>query len=289
MQQTSSPNWGISARRMAFDDAIAQIPKHFADDGDILMSHFWATLSATFPEGEDGFVRSVRHYRDQITDPELKRQVAGFIGQEAQHSRAHQVLNDRLHELGYPVRKIERFNKRMNALFEKVTPPEMNLAFTVVAEHLTALMAELAFTDERFRASFGHPATRELLLWHALEEAEHKAVAFDVYRAVGVSEQRRIRAMRVMRWTLPIQGLILLAQVVLTDPAARRPGALRRSIRRFRRGPLFTRDMWEAIKDFERPDFHPNQRDTRALLEEWRERLFGADGSMNDRLVGRAS
>ena len=52
-----------------------------------------------FPDGEDFFVRSVRHFRDQIADPELKRQVAGFIGQEAMHGREHRAFNDRLDEL----------------------------------------------------------------------------------------------------------------------------------------------------------------------------------------------
>ena len=49
---------------------------------------------------------------------------------------------------------------------------------------------------------------------------------------------------------------------------------------------LMRKEMWEAIKDFEREDFHPEQRDTTALLDEWRERLFGDEGTLNDRLVG---
>jgi predicted metal-dependent hydrolase len=287
--QTSNPDWKITTRRMSFEETLAEIPKHFADDGDLLMSHFWAVLSATFPEGEDGFVRSVRHYRDQISDPDLKRQVAGFIGQEAQHSRAHSAFNNRLAELGYPVERIERINKRVNGFAERVQSPETNLAFTVASEHFTALMAELAFRDQRFRDSFGHPATYELLLWHALEEAEHKSVAFDVYRAIGGSEHKRIRTMRFMRRTLPVWGVLLLVQAIVCDPAGRQPRTLVRSIRRFKKSPLFSREMRDAIRDFERPDFHPSQRDTTALLEEWRERLFGEDGSMNDRLVGRAA
>ena len=65
-----------------------------------------------FPDGEDFFVRSVRNYRDQVQDPVLKRQVAGFIGQEAIHGREHRAFNDRLAELGYPVKTVERFTKR---------------------------------------------------------------------------------------------------------------------------------------------------------------------------------
>ena len=69
-------------------------------------------------------------------------------------------------------------------------------------------------------------------------------------------------------------------------PATRRPGALRASLKRFRRNGLFTRDVWNAIKEFEQPGFHPDQRNTDALLEEWEVRLFGDEGTMNDRLIG---
>ena len=74
---------------MSFGESLQRIPKHYAAEGDLIMSHVVAVLSATFPDGEDFFVRSVRHYRDQLTDPELKRQVAGFIGQESVHGREH--------------------------------------------------------------------------------------------------------------------------------------------------------------------------------------------------------
>ncbi|MGO4611605.1 metal-dependent hydrolase, partial [Variovorax sp. 2RAF20] len=53
------------------------------------VTHFINALSIFFPAGERFFMDSVRHYRDQLTDPELKRAVAGFIGQEAMHTREH--------------------------------------------------------------------------------------------------------------------------------------------------------------------------------------------------------
>ena len=87
--QTANPARKVPTRRMAFEDGFADVPRHFAKDGDLIGSHLAAALSAVFPDGEDFFVRSVRHFRDQITDPELKRQVGGFIGQEAMHGRQH--------------------------------------------------------------------------------------------------------------------------------------------------------------------------------------------------------
>ncbi len=285
MQQTSNADRVVPTRRMNLDDDLAQVPKHFAEGGDIVTSHFFVALSATFPDGEDFFVKSVRHFRDQITDPVLKRQVAGFIGQEAMHGREHRVLNRRLQELGYPIERLEAFTKWNNEMFDRWLTPKARLAQTVVAEHFTALFAESILGDENVRNSLGHQAMQDILVWHSLEESEHKSVAFDVYTAVGGSDRVRIWSMKIMRWMLPIMAVQLFAQVV-KDPAARRPGALRASLKRFRRNGLFTRDMWAAVKAFEQPGFHPDQRNTDPLLDEWRDRLFGDEGTLNDRLIG---
>jgi predicted metal-dependent hydrolase len=75
----------VPTRRMDFEPSFADVPRHFAGDGDLISSHLTAALSSVFPDGEDFFVRSVRHYRDRVDDPALKRDVAGFIGQEAVH------------------------------------------------------------------------------------------------------------------------------------------------------------------------------------------------------------
>src|SRR5437870_9840520 len=100
----STPQRTVPTRRISFEESLQDLPKHFAADGDLILSHLAASLSSVFPDGEDFFVRSVRHYRDRIEDPQLKRQVAGFIGQEALHGREHRTFNVRLDELGYPTK-----------------------------------------------------------------------------------------------------------------------------------------------------------------------------------------
>src|SRR5689334_2819962 len=138
MRQTSDPDRVVPTRRISFDESLRDLPRHFAGDDDLIASHVTAGLSAVFPDGEDFFVRSVRHFRDQITDPELKRQVAGFIGQEAMHGREHRDLNDRLDELGYPTKRIERFTKWGLATRERLLSGHDNLAATSALEHFTA-------------------------------------------------------------------------------------------------------------------------------------------------------
>ena len=287
--QTSDPHRKVPTRRLSFEESLADLPKHFAGDGDLISSHVAAGLSAVFPDGEDYFVRSVRAFRDQITDPELKRQVAGFIGQESVHGREHRVFNDRLSQLGYPTKLVERFTKRGLAMRERLATPKANLAATAALEHFTATLAELVLTSEETRALFGHPEVQNLFVWHALEESEHKAVAFDVYKAVGGSERTRVITMNVLRFGfvgfMAVQVLFSLAG----DRATYRRGNLRRSWKRFRRSPVMTRALWDQLRDYNRPDFHPDDSDTNELVETWRTELFGQDGRLNDKLASSAA
>ncbi len=277
----------VPTRRVSFDDALQDLPRHFARDGDLVSSHVIAMLSSVFPDGEDFFVRSVRHYRKRIDDPELSTQVAGFIGQESIHGREHRALNGRLAELGYRTRQVEWVTRRFLAVRERVMTPKANLAMTAALEHFTATLAELVLTDEQMRLGAGAQGVQELLLWHALEESEHKAVAFDVYRAIGGSERTRVLTMKLIRTLFVVSMSTFVAISLLGDRATYRPRTLLASLRTLRDNPVFGRDIREQLRDYDRADFHPNDRDTTALVQEWRHELFGPAGTMNQRLTGR--
>jgi hypothetical protein len=284
-----APARTIPTRRISFEESLRDLPRHFAADGDLVHSHIAAALSAVFPDGEDYFVRSVRRYRDRITDPVLRRQVAGFIGQEAMHGREHRQLNARLAELGYPTEVVERITRRILELRERLAPPIANLAVTAALEHFTATLAELLLSNDEMRDLFGHDAVRDLFLWHALEESEHKAVAFDVYRSVGGSERLRVLTMKVMRGLFVASMVVEVTVSLALDPATYRRGNLRRSLRRFLHSPVVSRALWRQLRDYDRPDFHPDDRDTNALVEHWRRELFGDAGTLNDKLVTSAA
>ncbi len=288
--QTSNPDRQVPTRRISFAEALRDLPKHFAEDGDIIGSHLIASLSSVFPDGEDFFVRSVRHYRDQITDPALKRQVSGFIGQEAVHGREHREFNDRLDQLGYFTKQAERFTEKGLALRERIAPPISNLATTAALEHFTATLAEIILSDERARRMIGHPEVENLFVWHALEESEHKAVAFDVYKAVGGSERMRVWTMKGIRLGFVIgMGLQVILSVLLDPQARRHPVKLWRSFRKLKSSPFLSRETWDLLKDYDRPDFHPDDRDTDELVTRWRAELFGDAGTLNDKLATRAA
>jgi predicted metal-dependent hydrolase len=289
MTQTSNPDRKVQTRRIALEESFADVPRHFAADDDLIGSHLAASLSAVFPDGEDFFVRSVRRFRDQITDPALKRQVAGFIGQEAVHGREHRAFNDRLNELGYPTKRIERIVKRSLEIRERLLSDTSNLALTAALEHFTATLAELVLSSEDVRAQFGHQAVLDLFVWHALEESEHKAVAFDVYRAVGGSERLRVFTMNLLCVAFTSGMAVAVTASLLGDRATYRRGVLRRSWRILRDSPLMQRRVWRQLRDYNRPDFHPDDIDTTALVERWRAELFGDHGTLVTKLASSAA
>ena len=189
---TVTPSRNITVRHVDFRRADQPAPAKYFVAGDPIHSHLLALGSAVFPEGEDFFVRSVRAQRDKVTDPELARQVKAFIGQEALHGREHRNLNTDLAALGYPIRRLDRRTRVGFKLVERFASPKVRLAITAALEHYTATLAEvlmanvdtLDFRDERIR---------DVFLWHAVEETEHKTVAFDLYRAVFGDDRTRVR------------------------------------------------------------------------------------------------
>lgn len=276
----------VPMRPMRFDEWFADVPRYFAADGDIVMSHVLAVLSSVFPDGEDFFVRSVSAAKDRLTDPVLLEDVEGFIGQESMHGREHRAFNDRLAELGYPTPAIGRYVQVITALRERIQGKKANLGFTAALEHYTATLAETLLGDPEARAQIGHPAARYLLVWHALEEAEHKAVAFDVFKAVGGSERMRVITMWLTHVTFVLETSIWTAISIAGDSYARtHPIQLVRSMWKLRTSPFTSSRAVKQLFEYHQRGFHPNDRQTDDLIATWREKLFGSDGTLVDRLA----
>lgn len=277
------PHREVHTRRIGFDYPTGGLDRHYVD-GDLVMSHVVAVLSAMFPEGEEFFVRSVRKFADQVTDPELKQQVRGFIGQEVTHGREHRALNERLHQMGYPTRWVDRLVRWIFVVVERLAPRKHQLAVTAALEHYTATLAETLLTDPRAQALLGKSEVRSMLLWHALEESEHKAVAFDVFRAAGGKEWVRIGTMRVttLIFILAVVGNTALS--LLGDKATYNPRRLFASLAALRHSPFLSRTVLRHLRAYNKRGFHPDDFDATELLERWRAELFGEQGTLTDHL-----
>ncbi|MCW2497655.1 metal-dependent hydrolase [Jatrophihabitans sp.] len=277
------PQRDVRTRRIGFNYPDGGFNRHYVS-GDLVMSHIVSMLSATFPEGEDFFVRSVRHYSEQITDPELKKQVAGFIGQEVTHGREHRALNERLQAMGYPTRFVDGFVKKGLQREERLFGPAYCLAVTSALEHYTATLAEKLLTSEKAQALLGTNEVRSMLLWHALEESEHKAVAFDVFQTAVGDEKLRVRAMRVTTVTFLFAVTMHTIHSLARDKAARNPVRLLKSVAALRHSPFVERDVITKLRAYNKPGFHPDDNDNSELIAYWSAQLFGEQGTLADHL-----
>lgn len=257
--------------------------KYFVE-GDMAHSHFIAFLSGVFPAGEEFFIRSVRAFSDQIVDQGLKERVAGFIGQEAKHGNQHRELNRKLIDLGYPIGYLDPGDQLLDGIvaIESRVPGYLRLAVTAAFEHYTAVLAERVLESPWVQQVPHDPEVINLLNWHALEELEHKSVAFDVYRTAGGPEWLRVATMAViLTITWPVVVLALLVGM-LVDPYARRhPITFIAQMRALNRSPLL-RGLFGKLSLYLRPGFHPDDIDTGALLAQWQQELFGPQGTLND-------
>ena len=286
MAATQTPERSVPTRPMEFDSWVDDVPRHFAADGDILASHVLTVLSSVFPDGEDYFVRSVKAVRERIDDPKLLEDVDGFIGQESMHGREHRVLNERLAQLGYPTPAIESYIEKTLRWRERIQSKKFNLAVTAALEHYTATLAETILTQPEAREMVGHEGVRYLLMWHALEESEHKAVAFDVYRAVGGTERMRKAAMWVVHINFIFEtGLWTVISLAQDRAAWRHPVRVLKGLRQLRTSPFTSARTVRQLFQYHQRNFHPNDRDTTALIAEWRSKLFGEKGQLTELLA----
>jgi uncharacterized protein len=273
----------IPRRDVEFRLDASTIPRDWCAN-DAFNTTFLNALSLLFPEGERFFVDSVKQHKHHVTDPALQQAIVGFIGQEAMHGKEHRAFNDLMIEHGYtaaPV--IDRRLRRFLGLVRKMQSPKSQLAATCALEHFTAMLAEALLKDHRMRDELD-ANIRPLWLWHALEESEHKAVAFDVYKAAGGGYVRRVAIMLLTTVTFFAAQGLAHARLMATRKILWKPWRWVRGATRFWIYPGYFTRLLPAYLAYFRPSFHPDDRDTHELLATWRDELFGASGSLNDRV-----
>jgi predicted metal-dependent hydrolase len=231
-------------------------------------SRFMEGLSMLFPEGERFFVESVNRFKDQITDPVLRKQVGAFAAQEGMHSVEHHKYNVRA--AGPLAEELEQVAGLLRRpLAQRVLSPMNRLAITVALEHFTAIMADELLRNRTY-ANEMEPHHAKLWLWHAVEETEHKAVAFDVYLAVGGGYVRRAVVMQVMTTLFFFGSVGLLSRLLRHD--GRRVSF--RDGKRFLNlafgNPGFFRKVFPNWLEFFRPSFHPWDQDNSGLIAQWK-------------------
>ena len=179
------------------------------------------------------------------------------------------MFNRAITEAGY---KVDHIDQRLadNLAMTKDRPPIVNLGVTMALEHYTAMMAHEFLANPRH---FGGAEAESgaLWRWHAIEEIEHKGVAYDTWlhatRDWPRGRRWRLKTLTMLyvtktflthRWG---DTLDLLAQDGLSGAKIKaklawyllgNPGILRR--------------IFPAWCAYFLPGFHPWQHDDRALI-----------------------
>lgn len=255
-------------QKLAF---AADTPRHWMG-GDPYLSNLMNAFSLTFPEGERFFIAAVRAFRERVQDPQLQRQVRGFLAQESLHRREHDTFNAWLKTQGFDV---DAYYAEIEELLEPkgpLSPPIVRLAITCALEHFTAMLAEtwLRRPEERENAD---PAVRALWTWHALEELDHKAVAFDVYQAVGGTYALRCITMLSVTARFMAKVASLHYRLMRADGQHKKLDVwLRGSWKCWGPGGYFS-SLLPAYLRYFRPSFHPWEQDDSALVERFAREL----------------
>jgi len=254
------------------DVDLTQVPRHWMSNSAVATA-ITNGINLLFPHGERFFVRSVNHYLDEIKDPELKKQVLAFFKQEGHHAKAHDTFNNVLRTQGFEVDTFLGRYKKISSWMERLMPAKINLAGTAAAEHFTAILADDAFNGGLLEAI--SPGMRELLAWHAAEEIEHKAVAFDVLQQIDDSYWVRIAGLAYATVMLGVFWAWATRTLLRQEKIGFR--AMRRQMKALRGEtgkPILQAVFLAGIRQYIRRDFHPRHNANEHLAAEW----FAAHG-----------
>lgn len=279
MDTTPQAELEVRNLRFATDD---RVPRHW-HGGRRAVTTFFDNLSLFFPAGERFFIDAVKAHKHLVTDERLLKDVAIFCAQEGIHGREHIRYNAMLEEQGYPAVELDRKVQRILAFVRRTLPRRTRLSVTCSLEHFTALMAEYILRDPKLLEG-AHPVMRSLWRWHAAEESEHRAVAYDVYRAARGPYAERAVTMLVTTaifWALVVQHQ---ARMMKVDGTAWSPSEWRALFVYLFVEPGGMLGLWRRWLDYFKPSFHPWDHDSRDLLERWKaeyaETGAGAEGAV---------
>lgn len=242
-------------------------PRHWAG-GDAFRSAWFNALSFSFPAGEQLFIDAVKMGLaglDEAGRARFAAEVQGFIGQEATHRRVHQRYNQQLARQGYVNHWEGRIRHRIATQLQG-RDARAWLGVTAATEHLTAILSELLLTRPGLLDG-AEPRLRDLWLWHASEESEHRCTAFDLYRALGGNERWRRRLFVVISLHFAFDLTRQTLHNLWRDGHWWRPATWAGAWRLLLCRDGVLRHAWRPWRRYFAADFHPSQGDGSAAAQ----------------------
>ena len=268
MHTNKSQNINIKPYRQNFD--FSQTPEKWMGESEFL-TNMMNSLSILFPEGEQFFVESVRNVRKQINNKNLQKDISGFIGQEAMHSLEHENFNNFLKNHNFPVNETEKHLKLLLRTLKKL-PERHQLAITCSLEHITAIMAEMILTREDLKEKIDF-SMNDLWTWHAIEEIEHKGVAYDVFNEVGGTYQERIFYQILSTVTLITFTSYVMSYYYIKNPSKIKPKDILKGIKLTWGVKGAFPSLIPKWLDYFKYDFHPWNHDNSELVNTYSDRV----------------
>lgn len=255
----------LTVRAPAIDIAALSVPSEWIA-GAPFRSQLFNAMSMMFPIGEKFFIDAVREALPRVDDAEMVEEARRFIAQEAAHTRLHRMLNDKLgaHGLRFVVEPLQKWRVRTSQNFDV----RSKLAITMAYEHFTAMLGDLLLERPEWLEGTCEPL-RVLWMWHAVEECEHRALAFDVFRRAGGGYGRRAG------WFCYVSLIFLFDLLVQCFHNLYRSGSLFRAST-WAEGLVFLFGrhgvLWHgfgAWAAYLRPGFVPGDRGSEAMAQTW--------------------
>lgn len=284
---TNRAGASFPVRRMNFN--FEQVPEYWMN-GSAGLTHFMTALSALFPAGEQFFIDSVRavRYHPSIKENEaLQKEISAFIGQEAMHTQEHVGFNASAQKYGHDVARLEKqtarviqgFRKTAAMLFKPVgvTREMIDLMGTTALEHFTATIASQLLVNQHIQALMTDETMSTMWYWHAIEENEHKAVAYDVFEGVfgtGIKAYlARCGSLIAAMMTLFVVQSYFVFRLLKDDQQLNFKALEEIYIYGYSPSKGIITGMGREMLAYFKPGFHPNDLDTVNLLTNWKAKL----------------
>lgn len=245
----------IKPHRIAvkFDESL---PKHWFG-GSAFLSHMLNTWTAIFPDAERYFVRWSKKALANVSDPKIRKDIQGFIGQETMHATQHERLWELLRSQGYNLDPVIFFVEKVAFdWLEKALPDKINYALVAGLEHFTAMFGETYFENPELVEQM-HPEMRRLFEWHAAEEIEHKAVAYDQLLAIDDSYALRTGVMNAAVVGFYLVTLLNTLYFMAQDKSLFNPKEWLTMYDVFFGKYDLARKTFLKFLEYYKPDFHP--------------------------------
>ena len=245
-------------------DWTQPLPKYWCDNSPF-KTHFLNAQSIAFPSAERFFISIVKQYRDSVTDPVLKAEVAEFVKQEIWHTYAHEQYNKWLDSQGVAATRLANTSDRRFEWIKKTFSPRSQLAITVACEHITALTGAHSLQHRSFLKSMD-PHFENIWRWHSIEEVEHKSVTMDVYQSInGKTISRQLALIFAIMFYVWSIGKTTV-QLLHADKQLWKLQTAKDAWQLLFAPKGVIRETWIKVLHFLRRDFHPNDHDDTRVL-----------------------